>query len=154
MIRNVRSKTLVALITPALGLGMLAGASLAAEMEQFTLVERAASDAVVDNGAEGDSAGDILAFANEMYDEANETKVGTNNGYCIRTVVGVGWECTFSVALADGQLNVEGPFLESGDSVMSVIGGTGKYSGASGEMGLQLHDDTGTAYDFIFTISY
>lgn len=154
MIRSLSFKTLAAFITPVLALGICSGTSIAAETEQVTLVERVANDVVIDNGDEGDSAGDILAFTNEMYDEANEVKVGTSNGFCVRTMVGVAWECTFSVALDGGHLSVEGPFYDSGDSVMSVIGGTGKYADASGEMKLQLHDETGTAFDFIFTLQY
>jgi len=43
--------------------------------EKLNLVERATSDAVLDTGAQGDSAGDILTFANEVFDEANKTKL-------------------------------------------------------------------------------
>jgi len=154
MTRNLRFPTLMALIAPALGLGFVAETALGDEMEQLTLVERAENDTVIDVGAEGDSAGDMLTFGNDMYDAANEVKVGTDNGYCIRTVAGVAWECTFSVALDGGQLSVEGPFYDAADSVMSVIGGTGKYADASGDMQLKAHDETGTAYDFIFSLQY
>ena len=34
------------------------------------LVERATSDAVLDLGEKGDTVGDILTFANEIYDQA------------------------------------------------------------------------------------
>jgi len=50
------------------------------------VVEHAATDTVTDTGASGDSVGDILTFANEVYDEANAQKVGWDNGYCFRTV--------------------------------------------------------------------
>ena len=39
------------------------------------LVERATSDAVIDTGDKGDSAGDLLTFANDLYYEANAAKV-------------------------------------------------------------------------------
>jgi hypothetical protein len=60
----------------------------AAADETLTLVERATSDAVTDLGAQGDSAGDILTFANEIFDKDNANKVGSDNGFCARTVAG------------------------------------------------------------------
>ena len=103
----------------------------------MTLVERATTDAVVDIGAKDDSAGDILTFANEIYDETNKTAVGSDNGWCIRTVPGKAWECFWTLSLADGQITGEGPFLDGKDSVLAVTGGTGKYKTVRGEM--QLH---------------
>ena len=42
---------------------------------KMTVVERADTDAVTDTGAEGDSVGDILTFANKVYDEKNENEM-------------------------------------------------------------------------------
>src|SRR5437868_10361750 len=92
--------------------------------EKLNLVEHATSDAVLDVGAKGDSAGDILTFANEVYDEANKDKAGEDNGWCIRTVAGKAWECFWTLTLKDGQITVEGPYLDAGDSVVAVTGGT------------------------------
>jgi hypothetical protein len=100
----------------ALASMMFVGALLfvgAAKQDSTTtikVVERAVNDTVTDLGPEGDSVGDILTFANEVYDEANAEKVGSDNGYCIRTVVGAAWECNWTITLADGQIVVEGPF--------------------------------------------
>ena len=47
---------------------------------------------------------------------------------------------------------MEGPFLDAGDSVLAVTGGTGRYSGASGEMKLHARDAKGTEYDFIYSL--
>ena len=77
-------------------LGLVAGpcgAVFAADIERVAVVERAATDAVTDTGAAGDSVGDILTFANEVYDEANAGMIGSDNGWCVRTVVGKAWEC-------------------------------------------------------------
>ena len=41
------------------------------QTENATYVERATTDAVTDLGAQGDSVGDLLTFANEIYDEHN-----------------------------------------------------------------------------------
>jgi Allene oxide cyclase len=152
MLRTLYLRVLVAVAAPILGLGLIASAAVADEMETLALVERAASDVVTDTGAEGDSAGDVLTFANEMYDEADKMMVGTDNGWCIRTVAGKAWECTFTVTLDGGQISVEGPFYDSGDSMMSVTGGTGDYAKARGEMKLHARDAQGTAYDFVFTL--
>ena len=110
-------------------IGFASGASAAGPM---TVVEHAATDAVTDTGASGDSAGDILTFANEVYDEANAQSIGADNGWCVRTVVGKAWECFWTTSLKGGQITVEGPFLDAGDSVLAVTGGTGAYAGARG----------------------
>src|SRR6266550_3320650 len=50
------------------------------------VVERATTDAVT-NGS-GDSAGNILTFANDVFDSANANKVGSDQGSCVRIVAG------------------------------------------------------------------
>jgi allene oxide cyclase len=118
----------------------------------ITVVERAETDVVTDTGEEGDSVGDILTFANNVYDEKNETQIGTDNGYCLRTVAGGAWECHWILTLDDGQITVDGPFYDSGDSVLAITGGTGEYADARGEMNLHFRNDAGTEFDFIYTI--
>ena len=125
-----------------------------AESVTLTVVERATTDAVTDTGATGDSPGDILTFANELFDKDNTTKVGTDNGYCIRTAAGMAWECAFTNNLEGGQISVTGSFLDIGDSVLTIVGGTGAYKGASGEMLLHARDAEGAAYDFVFTVNF
>lgn len=119
---------------------------------KLNLVEHAATDTIVDIGTAGDSTGDILTFANEIFDEQDAQKLGSDNGWCIRVVPGKSWECFWTLSLADGQITVEGPFLDSGDSVLAVTGGTGKYAGARGEMALHARDAKGSAYDFKYTL--
>ena len=138
----------------ALGaLGFIVALSAAARAESITLVERAAGDMVTDTGAKDDSVGDILTFANELYDEANTAKVGSDNGYCFRTAVGKAWECAWTSSLADGQITVEGPFLDGKDSVLAITGGTGKYMNARGEMQLHARNAEGSEYDFKFNLA-
>lgn len=134
------------------GFAPAAGPAFADEMKQMALVERATTDVVTDIGAAGDSAGDILTFANEIFDESNAAKVGDDNGWCVRTVVGKAWECFWTLTLADGQITVEGPFLDAGDSVLAVTGGTGAYADARGEMKLHARNDKGTEYDFVYAL--
>ena len=117
-------------------------------------VERATKDAVTDLGAKGDSVGDLLTFANEIYDEHNKKLVGHDNGWCIRTVVGKAWECYWTLELEKGQLSVAGPYLDAGDSVLAVTGGTGKYYGARGEMKLHARNAQGSEYDFLYKFTH
>src|ERR1700759_2145216 len=70
------------------------------------LIEHATSDTVTDLGTKGDSVGDGLTFSNDMFDAENKTKLGTDNGYCIRTVAGKAWECFWTLSLAKGQITV------------------------------------------------
>jgi hypothetical protein len=118
----------------------------------ITVVERATTDAVTDTGAKGDSVGDVLTFTNEVYDASNRNKVGTDQGFCLRTAVGKSWECTWTLTLADGQITVEGPFFDQGDSTLAITGGTGKYAGARGEMKLHARDEKGSEYDFAYSL--
>lgn len=120
---------------------------------EFTVVERAQSDAVTDTGAEGDSPGDLLTFSNPLFDAANAEKVGQANGVCVRTVPGTSWECAWTNQLADGQVNVAGTFHDAGDSLFTVTGGTGRYLGATGQMRLRSRDAEGSAFDFTFSLA-
>ena len=115
----------------------------------ITVIEHATTDTTTDTGATGDSVGDILTFANEVFDAADATKVGTDNGYCLRTVAGAAYECNWTTFLAGGQITVEGPFFDAKDSTLAITGGTGRYRGARGEM--ELHSrDNGAKFAFVF----
>ncbi|MDY0884558.1 allene oxide cyclase family protein [Dongia soli] len=135
----------------ALAIGFLTTATARAEMT-IVVVERATTDAVTDLGAKGDSAGDLLTFANDIYDEQNGKKIGTDNGWCIRTVAGKAWECFWTISLPKGQITVQGPFYDAGDSVLAVTGGTGSYTLVRGQMGLHARDDKGSEYDFKYSL--
>ncbi len=120
--------------------------------EQLLLVERATSDQTIDLGERGDSVGDMLVFANPVYDAANRVQVGSDQGYCVRVVVGKSWECFWTLSLKDGQITSQGPFRDDADSVMAVTGGTGKYVGAKGNLRLHARDARGSAYDFKYEL--
>ena len=141
-------KLLIASLTVAL----FSIATTAAAGERIQLVERALTDATLDLGAKGDSVGDLLTFANPVYDAANKTQLGTDQGYCVRVVAGKSWECFWTLVLKDGQITIEGPFYDSGDSTMVVTGGTGRYGGAKGSMRLHPRDAKGSAYDFTYEL--
>ena len=105
------------------------------------------------HGSEEDSIGDVLAFANPVYDSANKEKVGSDNGQCVRTAVGKAWECIWTVKLDEGQLTVEGPFYDGGKaSELAITGGTDEFKDASGQMELRARNPEETEYDFVYEI--
>src|SRR6187200_1568364 len=71
------------------------------------VIEHATSDAVTNGSATTDQAGNVLTFANDVFDSADRKKVGTDQGYCIRIVVGQSWECNWTTFLSGGQITVE-----------------------------------------------
>ena len=140
--------TMVGVAAPAamlLALPVLAG-------EQIKVVERPVGETTVDLGAKGDSVGDLLVFANGIFDSANKAQIGSDQGFCVRTIVGKSWECMWTLTLKAGQITVEGPFMDEGDSLFAVTGGTGKYAGAKGSMKLHPRDAKSTSYDFTYDL--
>ncbi len=136
-------------------LGLMAVAftpNYALAAQELKMVEHATTDAVTDTGPAGDSAGDVLTFANEVYDADDKDKIGSDQGICFRTVVGKAWECFWTLSLDKGQLTVEGPFYDSGDSVLAITGGTGEFAGAQGDMLLSAKGTDGKAYYFTYRI--
>ncbi len=117
----------------------------------ITVVEHATTDAVT-NGTAGDDVGNILTFANDVFNGDDTKQVGTDQGSCIRIAVGESWECSWTTFLPKGQITVEGPFYDTGDSVLAITGGTGAYRNARGEMDLKYHNPAGTKFDFIFHV--
>jgi allene oxide cyclase len=114
-----------------------------------SVIEHATTDATTDTGAAGDSAGDVLTFANDVFDSADTRKVGSDQGYCVRVAVGRAYECNFTTMLAGGQITVEGPFFDVADSTLAVTGGTGRYRNARGFMKLHaLENGTKFAFEF------
>jgi hypothetical protein len=118
----------------------------------ISVVERATTDEVIDVGAAGDSAGDLLTFANKLYDETNTSKIGRDEGSCIRISPARGiWHCGFTSWLGGGSVTVEGAFYDTRESNFAIIGGTGSFRNASGVMHLGFRNDP-AEFDFIFSI--
>lgn len=116
-------------------------------------VEHNTNFAIADTGKPGDSVGDIMTFANKVFDVSNQNEVGSDNGFCIRTVVGEAYECNWTTFLDDGQIAVEGPFFDAKDAVLSVIGGTGSYKDVGGQLKLHARDSKAAEIDFIFELT-
>jgi hypothetical protein len=128
------------------------GAAPGLAAEQIKLVERPVNETTVDLAVKGDSVGDMLVFANPVFDADNKSQVGSDQGYCVRTIVGKSWECFWTLTLKTGQITIEGPFFDAGDSLFTVTGGTGKYAGAKGSLKLHPRDATPTGYDFTYDL--
>jgi allene oxide cyclase len=125
-----------------------AGSSRSKEGGTIHVIEHATTDAVT-NGS-GDAEGNILTFHNGVFDSANSSKVGSDQGYCIRIEVGESWECNWTTFLPGGQITVEGPFFDTSDTTLAVTGGTGSYRNVRGSMDLHARNAAGTEYDFVF----
>jgi allene oxide cyclase len=117
--------------------------------KSITVIEHATTDATTDTGAAGDSAGDLLTFANDVFDAADANKVGTDQGYCVRVVAGTSYECNWTTFLPRGQIVVQGPFFDAQDSTLAITGGTGRYAKARGTMELHAREN-GTKFAFVF----
>jgi hypothetical protein len=144
---------LVALAISVIAVTTSAGAKRKpAAVKTIHLIEHATTDTTTDTEAPGDSVGDILTFANDVFNAANTKKVGTDNGFCIRTVAPGAYECVLTNFLARGQITVEGPFFDTKNSVWAITGGTGAYKNARGWMELKSRAG-GTEFDFIYHLT-
>jgi allene oxide cyclase len=144
-------------LVPALALGaaaLVAGCGDSSNETTVKVIEHANTDTVrhIGPASAKDSIGDILAFANPVYDAGNKKQVGTDNGQCVRTAVGKAWECIWTVSLSGGQMTVEGPFYDTKDSTLAITGGTADYKDASGQMTLHARNAQGTEYDFTYEV--
>ncbi len=136
-------------IVTALATSSLAGSGGG---KTIRVIEHATTDTVVDTGAAGDTTGDLLTFANDVYDVTNTTVVGTDQGECVRIdPVAGSWECRWVTILEGGSISVEGPFYDTADSVLAITGGTGIFRNARGQMKL-LSGDNPNEYKFIFRV--
>ena len=152
MLRKTGTAALVVALILIVG-ATVASAAPASKGKTLTIVERATTDAVVDLGAPGDTIGDMLAFGNDVYNAANTTKVGRDEGVCFRTNPGLVWECTWTAILDNGSITVQGPFYDDlRDSQLAVTGGTGAYANSRGQMTLHARDELGTEFDFIYHV--
>jgi hypothetical protein len=122
------------------------------------VVEHAITDTVQEFHPPSLSLGDTLGWHNPVYDASDTHQVGTDNGYCVRTVATgkTEWECAWTTLLPGGDITVEGPYYDDGtDTTLAVTGGTGIYTGAMGSMLLHARGNpVGSEYDFVFTLTH
>ena len=87
----------------------------------------------IDNGDSGDSVGDMLVFDQPLLDEGMK-EIGNNSGTCTRSRVQHSFQCQWTLSFENGSIQVAGREFDQGTSKLSIIGGTGDYSGITGEM--------------------
>eukprot|EP01059_Diplonema_ambulator_P009585 TRINITY_DN194_c0_g2_i2.p1 TRINITY_DN194_c0_g2~~TRINITY_DN194_c0_g2_i2.p1 ORF type:complete len:172 (+),score=50.66 TRINITY_DN194_c0_g2_i2:59-574(+) len=130
---------------------------------RFTTFADGRPDGGIRQSADGedglDSPGDVFVFDQKLLADDANTVIGRNAGYCIRTDPGMpDWsgtdapnlpddptnnygQCTWTLTFYDGAgsgytgtLQVSGRESDVGTSYISVIGGTGDFKGASGDL--------------------
>jgi len=144
-------------LVPAMALcvaSLLAGCGDGSDETTIKVIEHAETDTVrhIGPASEEDSVGDVLTFANPVFDSGNKKQIGTDNGQCVRTAAGKAWECIWTISLAGGQMTVEGPFYDGKDSHLAITGGTDEYKDASGQMTLHARNPEETEYDFTYEV--
>jgi hypothetical protein len=87
----------------------------------------------VDLGPSGDSLGDMYVFDQPLLDGDGNT-LGNNSGVCIRTRVGHSLQCQWTLTLDNGTIQVAGREFDKGTSPIAIVGGTGAYTGITGQM--------------------
>nr|XP_043618131.1 allene oxide cyclase, chloroplastic-like isoform X2 [Erigeron canadensis] len=89
------------------------------------------------------SLGDLVPFTNKVYSADLEKRLGITAGICILIknmpeVKGDRYEAIYSFHLGDyGQIAVQGAYITTEDTYLTVTGGTGIFAGAYGQVKLQ-----------------
>ena len=154
-------RTIFAPLSLATGICFAAADAIAQTTETLSFIEKgnhadgSPTYTNIDVEPPGASPGDMMIFQSDIVDSATKKPVGYNSGWCVRT-----WkskelsECTFTLTLADGQISAQGPADRHGETVLAVTGGTGKYSGARGELQLKSRVGVGIDNHLTFTLRY
>jgi hypothetical protein len=121
---------------------------VAVAAEQLVFVERNLQAITVDVGDLGSSAGDMIVWGpNALYDESNTTDTGaTSQGTCVFLDATGLCLASDTIVFADGSsLHIQG--VESPgvtESIVTIVGGSGVYQGASGTVRYQPSADFAT----------
>jgi len=107
----------------------------------------------IDNGEAGDSVGDILVFDQPLLNE-NKKPIGNNSGFCIRTHVAHSFQCQWTLKTESGTIQVAGREFDKGRSNISIVGGSGEYTGISGEMTSTNNNDGTFTQELRYTIRH
>ncbi|KAL8217795.1 hypothetical protein R6Q57_021168 [Mikania cordata] len=89
------------------------------------------------------SLGDLVPFTNKVYSADLQTRLGITTGICILIknmpeTKGDRYEAIYSFHLGDyGQISVQGAYVTTEETYLSVTGGTGVFAGAYGQVKLQ-----------------
>ena len=144
-------------VIAAISVGLLVTAGTAGASKDRTKTKKFNAYAVVDsatnvdNAPAGDSQGDIITFTQALYTDSTKTKqIGTDEVYCVRTIVDTSRVCTGIIHIKGGELMVTGRESLERHS-LAITGGTGKWRNARGE--IVLVPDTIVADNMAFKIT-
>lgn len=130
---NIRSLVKANALLSLIILGLAACNRQTPQVLETVADARLNSAQLADNGEPGDSVGDILTFDQPLLDDAMN-RIGSNSGTCIRTRVGHSFQCQWTLTFENGSIQVAGREFDQGTSTISIVGGTGIYSGITGDM--------------------
>lgn len=102
---------------------------------RYDLSFRPQSENYVDLGTPGPGVGDLLVFQDRVLSRGRQ--VGVQGGSCTITALlpdGFQTFCAGTVLLADGQISFQGLVSDKPEKRMAVVGGTGRYRDAGGEL--------------------
>jgi hypothetical protein len=115
---------------------------------RYDIAFRPQQENYVDIGTPGPGIGDLLVFQDRILDHGRQ--VGVEGGSCTITALLPGdhfqTHCVGTVSLAGGQIAFQGLVTDAPEKRMAVVGGTGRYRTAAGELTVvELgHDEAGT----------
>jgi len=114
---------------------------------RYDIAFRPFQENVVDVGTPGPGIGDMLVFQDRILDRGRQ--VGVQGGACTITALLAGGHfqthCVGTVSLPAGQIAFQGLVTDAPDKHLAVVGGTGRYRDAGGELTvLELGNDVET----------
>jgi hypothetical protein len=111
-------------------------AHTAAKSRTFNFVFRFSdSHTKLDLGASGFTTGDTETFSGPVNDANEAHRVGFGQGHCVVTLPGKPFAlCNVTFAFPHGQIATQGPDYFNRPFNHAVLGGTGSFRSASGEM--------------------
>ena len=137
--------TIVLTVVCAIALVMSRGAIASAQASnseangrvlRFDILFRPFEENYVDVGSPGPGIGDMLVFQDQILDRQGR-QVGFEAGTCtITAVIDTGFQthCVGTVSLPAGQIAFQGLATNAPEKVMGIVGGTGRYRTAAGEL--------------------
>ena len=142
----------VVALASAILVGTTSGSGAAAPGQQFTLGATTTHETLLDLGTREDPTGNQFVSAHDLY--RGDKKVGHDGASCqIIDVVGpeqLRVQCVASLSLPQGQLTAQGLTLASEDDstplVLAITGGTGRYTGAGGQVSVRRLDEQHSRY--------
>jgi len=133
----IRISSAAALLVAMSGMAVAQGGS---PDHAFVVSERVSSATSLDLGTPGAGPGDMFTGTGDLFD-AHGAKIGTSTYTCITAAEGVS-QCSQVYAVPGGKIMTAGtthPDYSASpifDARLAVVGGTGRYAGAAGELRL------------------